>query len=274
MRFLRLFEANKPLVGVIHLAALPGIDGSPGIDAVIRRASEDYLGLARGGIDAVLVENENDKPYSVRARPETIAAMTHLMRELARLDPRVPIGGEILLNDPVASLAATSLGGGAFIRTDYFVDRMSRPEYGGEMHIDPDGLIDYRTQLGAQDVAVVADIQVKHAKSLTTRSLAESASEAKAKGADAIVVTGSWTGIAPEANEVSLAKSGAGETPVLIGSGLTADNAVSLLSVADGAIVGTSLMDRGRVVPERVGTLVARVRRINELSKPGESHGN
>ena len=38
-----------------------------------------------------------------------------------------------------------------------------------------------------------------------------------------------------------------GELPVLVGSGLTVDNAPTLLARADGAIVGTALKRDGRV---------------------------
>jgi predicted TIM-barrel enzyme len=54
------------------------------------------------------------------------------------------------------------------------------------------------------------------------------------------------------------------DTPLLVGSGVTADTASELLSVADALIVGTSLKRDGRVLnpvdPARVRRLVDAVR--------------
>ncbi|MCW8844032.1 MAG: hypothetical protein OQK00_11525, partial [Rhodobacteraceae bacterium] len=70
---------------------------------------------------------------------------------------KTEVGAEILLNDPKASLAVALAAGGTFIRTDYFVDPMSRPERGGRMHIDPEGLMAYRRSVGADDILILAD---------------------------------------------------------------------------------------------------------------------
>src|SRR6185369_11950734 len=123
-----------PIIGVIHLPPLPGFAGSPGIDGVLEKALADQRALETGGADGVLVENEEDHPHEVMAGPATVAHMTRVTSALvARAS--VPVGVEILLNDPEASVAAAAAAGARFIRTDYFVDRMEFPEY-GEMRID------------------------------------------------------------------------------------------------------------------------------------------
>jgi len=64
---------------------------------------------------------------------------------------------------------------------------------------------------------------------------------------------------------VRKAKSLSGDTPVLIGSGATAENAAAFLSVADGIIVGTSVKVDGKcenpVDAARVRALVTAARR-------------
>jgi membrane complex biogenesis BtpA family protein len=213
-----------------------------------------------GGVCGVLVENEEDRPHRVLARPETIAAMTRVARELVASARGTPVGVEILLNDPVASLAVAAMAGAAFIRTDYFVDPMERPEHGGAMKIDPAGLMACREELRARHVLVLADIQVKYARMLVERTLGESARRAREQKADAIIVTGAVTGEPPGVAEIDAAKAGAGDCPVLIGSGLDAANARALLQVADGAVVGTSLKTGAHVDRERVARLVAEAR--------------
>jgi membrane complex biogenesis BtpA family protein len=253
--FRERFPAAKPLIGVIHLPPLPGYPGSPGLAAVVAHALAELAVYRVGELDGVLVENELDRPHRVEAGRETIAVMTAVTRELVAA-AAVPIGIEILLNDPEASLAVALAAGADFIRTDYFVDAMSRPEH-GPMRIAPEQVIAYRAGIGAEQVLILADIQVKYAHMIVARPLAESAREAREQGADAIVVTGTRTGHAPAPDELLAAREGAADCPVLIGSGLDPVNARALLDAADGAIVGTSLMTEGRASSHQVAALMA-----------------
>jgi len=255
--FTRLFPRPKPILGVIHLPPLPDYPASPGLEAVVQKALCDLEALEAGGADGVLVENEEDRPHRVEAAVETVAAMAVVARELVRAARRAAIGVEILLNDPWASITVAKMAGARFVRTDYFVDPMERPEHGGAMKIDPIGLLAHRARLGAEDVLILADIQVKYARLTVERTLAESARLAREHRADAIVLTGQVTGDPPHADEIAAAKAGAADCPVLVGSGLDARNAPDLLALADGAIVGTSLKTGAYVDPAKVRELVA-----------------
>lgn len=238
------------LIGVVHLPPLPGYPGSPGLDALRRHALADLEAFAEG-LDAILIENEHDRPHRLAAGPETVATLTAVCSAVVEAS-RLPVGVEILLNDPEASLAVAAASGCDFIRTDYFVDEMQRPEY-GRMRIDPDGLIAYRERIGAGHVLVLADIQVKYATMLRPRPLAESARLAAEKGADAVVVSGTRTAEPPSVAELRDARRGG--CPVLIGSGTDPANAGDLLAACDGAIVGTSILRDGRGDPEAVRAL-------------------
>lgn len=256
--FFKLFKHEKPLIGMVHLPPLPGYKGSPGMDALIKHVETEVRILEELGYDGVLIENEYDQPHKVLAAPETLAAMAVLTHCAVQCARRIVIGTEILLNDPKASLAAAFAGGASFIRTDYFVDRMLRPEYGGEMAIDPEGLIAFRRSLGADHIAIMADIQVKYATMIKPRPIEDSAREAKEKLADAVIVSGNLTGIAPDLTDLTHSGKSVPGFPVLIGSGLNADNIFKVLPVATGAIVGTGIMDSsGRIVRSKASTLIA-----------------
>jgi membrane complex biogenesis BtpA family protein len=260
-RIERAFGTSAPLIGVVHLPPLPGYPDCPGMPALIAHARADLEAFERGGLAGVLVENEHDRPHRVEAARETIAAISVITYELVRAAGTIAVGVEILLNDPEASLAAAVAAGAAFIRTDYFSDRMARPEH-GEMRIAPAELLAYRAHLAASEILVLADIQVKYAELLEPCTLRASAARAAAAGADAIVVSGTRTGEPPSITELTDARAGAAGVPVLVGSGLDAGNAASLLGVANGAIVGTSLLEEGH----------ARLARVSELvraSRPG-----
>jgi membrane complex biogenesis BtpA family protein len=260
--FHRLFKSPKPIIGMIHLPPLPGYANSPGINSIIQQAVADLRKLEDGGVHGVLIENEYDRPHRVKAAPETIAAMSRVTRAVVQESDHAVVGCEILLNDPQASLAVAKMSGAQFIRTDYYVDAMTRPEY-GEFAIDPEGLIAYRSAIDAGDVLVLADIQVKYATMITPRPLAASAMLACKKGADAVVVTGSASGSAPAIEQLRNAAAGAAEfdVPVLVGSGLDPGNAAALLAACDGAIVGSALMKNRSVDAAAVVALMQQVRR-------------
>lgn len=247
---------------MIHLPPLPGYPDSPGMNALIAHVQEEVELLEKLGFDGVLLENENDQPHQVLSPPEITAAMSVLTRSAVLKAKNIVVGTEILLNDPRASLAAAFAGGASFIRTDYFVDRMERPEYGGEMKIDPEGLINYRRQLAAEHIAILADIQVKYARMIVDRSIADSSMEAREKGADALIVSGDLTGQAPDLSDLIDALAAVPGHPVLIGSGLNASNADIVLARASGAIVGTGIMDQGRISSAKACDLLAARRNI------------
>lgn len=244
---------------MIHLPPLPGYPESKGIDYAVRHALADLRVLEQAGVHGVLIENEYDRPHRITAEAETIAAMTAITQAVVQESKHVIVGCEILLNDPKASLAVARMSGADFIRTDYFVDAMTRPGY-GEFAIDADDLVIYRSAIGADEVLILADIQVKYATMITKRPLHESAQLACEKQADAIIVTGDLTGDAPLVEHLREAASGVADsgrdTPVLIGSGLDAGNASELLVACDGAIVGTALMRNKAVDAEMVSTLM------------------
>lgn len=263
--FFNLFPQKKPIIGMIHLPPLLGYKKSPGISSVIKHALFDLKTLETGGVDGVMVENEYDQPHQVMVGPETIAAMTVVTNAVVKsAKKRTIVGVEILLNDPKASLAVAKATNASFIRTDYFVDKMTRSEYGGEMMIDPKELLKYRKKIDAENILILADIQVKYAQMIEKKSIETSADQAKQAGADAIIVTGYLTGVPPTISDLQKTKSTIGSFPVLIGSGLDAENVGSLLSVADGAIVGTGIKSSGYVNLGKVKKLMLNVKKLRQ----------
>ncbi len=264
---MKVLSAPWPLIGVVHLPPLPGYPGYPGMKALVRHALADLEALEAAGFQGILIENENDQPHRVLAAPETTAAMTEIVGRAVERAKKVVVGAEILLNDPRASLAVALAGGASFMRTDYFVDRMARDEYGGEMAIDPEGLLAFRRTIGATDVAIFADVQVKYARMLELKTIAQSAQEARAKGADGIIITGSLTGTAPVHQDIEAARAAIPGHPVLIGSGLSAENAAGLVARATGAIVGTGIMTNGIIDRAKALALKREVDRHVRLSR-------
>jgi membrane complex biogenesis BtpA family protein len=265
---LGIFSCPRPVIGMVHLLPLPGSPRWGGdLRAVRERALADARALAEGGVDGLLVENFGDAPFlKGPVGPETVAAMALLVQAVADAVP-LPVGVNVLRNDARAALAIACLTGARFVRVNVHTGVM----------LTDQGLIEgaaaeslrYRRWLGAERVKLLADVLVKHGAPLAPQTPEAAARDAAQRGlADALIVSGAATGLPPE-RETLLRVREAVAVPVLVGSGLTPDNVQELLTVADGAIVGTSLKREGRVEEavdaRRVARLMERVRSLRPL---------
>jgi membrane complex biogenesis BtpA family protein len=232
---------------MIALPPLPGYPAFTAIDALVETALADLAALEGGGVNGVLVENDFDLPHTLVGGAEIVAAMTRVTSEVVR-HAGVPVGVEVLLSDWRASLAVAAMAGARFIRLDFFVDRVRSKL--GIIEPEPGSILEFRRHIRAERVQIYADLQVKYSTMADgPKPIAQSAREAAAAGADAVIVTGSETGVGPDVTDLHAAR--AGGLPVLIGSGLSPENTASLVPHADGFIVGTS-MRGGRTATDRV----------------------
>lgn len=238
-----LFKIDKPLIGMVHCNAFPG---SPSYvkdswSEVIRNTIKEASVLIDGGVDAILMENAGDVPF-VREEelgPETAALMAVLVHEIRSIT-ELPLGINIVANAAKASLAAAVAGGANFIRVNQWVNAYVSNE--GLTNGMAGPLIRYRKLIDGENIAVLADVHVKHGSHaiVSDRSISEQAKDAAFYCADALVASGSRTGDPTNLNELSEIKN-ATELPVFIGSGLTIENAEMLVPNCDGAIVGFGL---------------------------------
>ncbi len=231
----KTFGQEKPIIGALHFSPLLGYKGFRDLNEVLKNALLDLKALEMGGVNGVVLENNYDFPHRIFVNPETVAAMTYLGAEI-RKRTNLPLGVSVLWNDYKASLSIAKVIGGAFVRISSFVDDISTDF--GEIHPDPDEIVAYRKSIGAEKIALFSDIQVKYSKNLNGQPIERSAMEAEKKCADAVIVSGKATGEPPAIEKLVSCKNSVG-IPVLIGSGMDAKNAASLLRYADGAIVGT-----------------------------------
>jgi hypothetical protein len=257
-----IFPAPKPVVGMVHLLPLPGAPRWGGsMDRVLERALADARALADGGVDGVLVENFLDAPfYPARVPAETIAALAVVVREVATA-VAVPVGVNVLRNDALAGVSIACAAGARFVRVNVHTGAMLGDQ--GWLHGEAHETLRLRARLGAR-VAILADVLVKHAVAPPGLDIAQAARDARHRGlADGLVVSGAATGEATDPTRILSVKRAVPDTPVWIGSGITPENARALLDIADGAIVGSTLMHDGRagegVDPARVRELMAAV---------------
>jgi uncharacterized protein len=259
-RLHRIFGRAKPIIGVVHLAPLPGAPGSPvPVEFTIEKACTDATVLAGGGLDGIIVENYGDAPFLPGpVKPETVAGLTLAVHEIRRAVD-IPIGVNVLRNDAAAALGIAVAAGGRFIRVNVHTGATVTDQglIQGEAH----ATLRDRDRLGADDIAILADVHVKHGHPLGGGSILEAARDAVERGrADAVLVTGSRTGAAADLAEVRQVVDAVPGTPVLVASGVTQETISETLDVAGGVIVCSSLevpgADGPAIHPARVEALM------------------
>ena len=249
--FRKVFR-ERAVIGMVHLKALPGAPMFSGSMAeVIDAAVRDAHSLSSGGCDGLGVENFGDRPFfKTQVPPETVAAMTRVVAAIAS-EVRIPIGVNVLRNDPHAALAVAAATGAAFIRINVHTGAMVTDQ--GIIEGDAAETLRTRARI-APGVLIFADYLVKHATPLGPQS----AKDLRLRGlADAIIITGSETGSAADPKRLSALREEI-DAPLLIGSGIDEKNASQFAS-ADGAIVGTAMKRNGAVDAE---VEIERVERI------------
>lgn len=243
------------LIGMVHLAALPGAPDFAGdLDAVAEAAAADARVLAQAGFDSIMVENFHDTPFfKDDLPPETIAALTRCAWAVRQAAPDLPLGINALRNDGLAALGIAVAVGARFIRVNVLTGAMLTDQ--GIIEGCAARLLRRRAALRS-DVAVLADVLVKHAAPLGPVDLVQSAQDAVHRGgASALIVSGTGTGAPTDPERVAALRRAVPGTPVVVGSGTTADNLRRL--GADACIVGTALKRDGRVDLELARAVVA-----------------
>src|SRR5256885_1062422 len=256
---------ERTIIAMVPRLPLPGSPRGDGSMArVVESALADARALVEGGVDAVLVENFGDAPFPPGgAGPATVAAMSVVAAELREALPRTALGVNVLKNDARAALAVAAAVGAEFIRVNVHAGAVLADQ--GIVQSDAYGTLRDRRLLGVE-VAIFADVGGKHAVPLAPVEVEQTARDLVHRGlADALVVSGPATGQATPLADIKRVRSAAPEVRLLVGSGVTAETAAELLSVADGLIVGTSVKSQGGVRQPvdraRVEKLVAAARR-------------
>jgi len=240
MNFKKIFSNSKPIIGMVHLPALPGTplySKSTGIENIINTAKKDLIALQNAGVDAVMFGNENDRPYELKVDISTTATMAYVIGVLKET-MKIPFGVNVLW-DPISTIALATATGASFAREIF------SGVYASDMGFwNPDAAksLRYRKSLDNENLLLFFNISAEFAHSIDRRSLAERAkSIAFSSLPDAILVSGPITGESADVNELASVKKIINTIPVLANTGVNISNVEEILKIADGAIVGSSL---------------------------------
>ena len=264
-----LFLNPKPIIGVIHVGALPGAPANTQtVDEIVVQAMRESAIYCDCGVDGVIIENMHDTPYlRGSVGPEIVAAMA-VIGAAVKTESRLPAGIQILAGANIEAMAVAHAANLDFVRAEGFAFAHVADE--GVIQSSAAALLRYRKMIGADRVQVWADIKKKHSSHAITAdiSLGATAEAVEFMRADAVIVTGSVTGEAPKIADAMEAKAHC-RLPALLASGVDADNIADFYQAADGFIIGSYFKSGGHwanpVEAERVKSLMTLVERIRNI---------
>ncbi len=216
-----------PIFGMIHLAG----------QNPVKRALEELAVFEEEGIDGAIVENYHSSVEEVIAT----------LQETNRRKPKVVIGVNVLPNEFCQSLPLAQKYGADFVQ----LDQVAGTYRSGQLDFE------HYEQVKGQhpEIIILGGVWPKYYHPIEGSDL-ETDLETGIQRVEAIVVTGAGTGKETPFDKIKRFREIIGEHPLVVGAGLTPDNAYEQLCISNGAIVGTSLkiddntynpMDRQRV---------------------------
>jgi len=265
-----VFKVEKPVVAMCHFLALPGdpgYDADGGLNNVISKARTDLLALQEGGVDAVMFSNEASLPYLTSVETITTVCMGRIIGELLK-DISIPYGVNVLW-DPAASIDLAVATGASFVREIF--TGVYASDF-GIWNTNCGKVIRHQHAVNGEHVKLLFNIVPESAVYLAERDIAEVArSTVFNNKPDVLCVSGLTAGVEASATTLKIVKDAVPETPVFANTGVRLNNVEEQLSIADGAVVGTTFKKDGYiwnpVDVERVKPFMEKVNAVRGTGK-------
>jgi hypothetical protein len=242
-----MFSKPKPVIGMVHLPPLPGAVGYTGypVREIVDFALKDAAMLVENGVDGLMVENMWNIPFAVgmETSPEEMCAQAVSAAEVIK-SVNVPVGINVVHNGARVCLGIAIAAGAKFMRI-CLLTGAAVWDTGEFDHGCARELLSARKLNQAEHIKLFCDVDKKHSVRFPGIDLATHIEWTEFYLADAMIITGRMTGNAPDIEKVIKAKELANGRPILMGSGMTAENVADFLKVADGCIVGFGMKDAG-----------------------------
>ncbi len=163
----RIFASAKPVIGMIHLGALPGTPANELTPAEIeKQAVREAKLLREGGVHGLMIENMHDTPYlRGRVGPEIVATMAIIGRAVKEAS-QLPCGVQVLAGANLEAMAVAHAAGLDFVRAEGFAFAHVADE--GFIQSSAAELLRFRRSIGADAVQVWTDVKKKHSSHAIT----------------------------------------------------------------------------------------------------------
>lgn len=235
---------EKAIVAMCHFPAMPGdpgYDKEKGMDWIVEYVYNDFINLQAGGVDAVMFSNEFSLPYLTNVNTETVACMARIIGEIKPYI-KIPFGVNVLW-DGKKSLDLAAATGAKFIRE--ILSGVYASDF-GLWNTNFGDVSRHAQRIDAGNVKCLFNILPEAAKYLADRNIVEIAKSTVFNcHADALCVSGLTAGSPTDGQIIKLVKEAVPNTVVFANTGCRINTIESQLSVADGAIVGTTFKRDG-----------------------------
>ncbi len=252
----------KKIYGMVNLQALPGSFSyqEQGMQAIIQEATQEAQALKKAGFTGFLVQNMQDGPVKQTASPASVAATAVVTAALTQRFPEMEIG-VLLTWDGIGSLAVAAASGASFVRVEHGYTRAEMSAC-GIIEAQCVEVCALRRQPG-MDIPVYADVFEPHSEHIHPCSLESALRETVHYAhADGIFLSGKTFQESLEL--VARARNIIPKTPIIIGGGVTGDNAYEAGKAFDGICVGAWIKDgdlANKINPEKARFIVEEIRR-------------
>lgn len=232
----RLFEVEKPIIGMIHLSG-------KGRYQIIDRALEELYIYQEEGVNGAIIENYHGDMMDV-----------YSVLEKADREKFEIVLGVNVLGDPYSGLDFARKFGAKFVQFDSVQENSIIEGYHEDMRND------------YKEIFLFGGVGFKYV-SPTGNSLEKDLIDST-KRCDAVVTTGSGTEIETPLEKLHDYKKILGNFPLFVGAGVSLEDVEEKLEIADGAIVGSYFKKNGntfnKVHKETVKYFMEEVRKIRK----------
>jgi hypothetical protein len=238
-RFRDIFRNEKPVIGMIHLAGENN-------EERVQRALEEMTLYEEEGVAGAIIEDYHGTPRDIE---EVLRQSQGKFEGLVK--------GVNVLRNPYSGFVLAKEYGAIFIQ----FDSVQTPDLNLEEYD--------KMRRNFPDVAVLGGIGFKYTAP-TGNLLEVDLREGKSR-CEAIVTTGSGTGIETPTDKLTVYKELLGDFPLIVGAGVDVENVEEQLKIADGAIIGTGFKQKRNtrlpVDRKRVREIINIIKQVRKKNK-------
>lgn len=247
-----LFSIKGPaIIAGLHLPPSSASNQATSVpmDQIIDFALKNTEKAVRAGVPALYIQDLADLPVAPTVQPHTVAFLSVVGAAIRKEFPQLILGICMMSHGAREPLAVAQAIGAQFVRIKVYTGAMVKAE--GILQGCAYEALTYRKLIGAEDIAILADVYDRTGMPLGELPIAEAARFAGVNcKADGLVLTGlSFSESLKMLQEVQNAKLG---IPLFLGGGAKAENIKEALRFCNGVIVSSSFKPVGGWTEEAI----------------------
>ncbi len=236
---------EKAIIAMCHMPPFPGdpyYGPEMSMDEVICATKKDMEALQDGGVDAIMFSNEFSLPYLTDVETITVACMARVIGELKH-DIKVPYGVNVLW-DAKKSIDLAVATDACFVREIF--TGVYASDF-GIWNTNVGATIRHQRAVGGTNVKLLFNIVPEAASYMGNRTIEDIAKSTVFNNRpDALCVSGLTAGTETDTQILKRVKNTVPDTVVFANTGVRITNVEEQLSIADGAVVGTTFKYDGK----------------------------